>query len=98
MFDGMVEKGECDSGLKWGEDLVRWNERRIKSLEMNGGLNGLKVGLEEGWTWMSALVWLCSANGERNAAYLISVGGGKYLVVLVSMVLVSISIVLWGQD
>ena len=37
---------------------------------------------------MSALVWLCSANGERNAAYLISVGAGKYLVVLVSISLV----------
>ena len=32
-----------------------------------------------------------------NAAYLISVGGGKYLVVVVSMVLVSISLVLRGQ-
>ena len=37
-------------------------------------------------------MWLCSVNGERNTAYLISVGG-KYLVVLVSMVLVSISLV-----
>ena len=48
--------------------------------------------LDERWTWMSALVWLCSANGDTNAAYLISVGG-KYMVVLVSMVLVSISLV-----
>ena len=41
-------------------------------------------------------MWLGSWNGEMNAAYLISVGG-KYLVVLVSMVLVSISLVLTGQ-
>ena len=42
-------------------------------------------------------MWLCSANGERNAAYHISVGCGKYLVVLVSMVFVSISLVFRGQ-
>ena len=42
-------------------------------------------------------MWLCSANGERNASYLFSVGGGKYLVVLVSMMFVSISLVFRGQ-
>ena len=42
-------------------------------------------------------MWLCSVNGERNTAYLISVGG-NYLVVLVSMVLVSISLVVRGQS
>ena len=42
-------------------------------------------------------MWLCSVNGERNPAFLISVGGGKYLVVLVCMVLVSISLVVRGQ-
>ena len=41
-------------------------------------------------------MWLSSGNGEMNAAYLISVGR-KYLVVLVSMVLVSISLLLRGQ-
>ena len=57
---------------------------------MKGVVNGLKVELDEWWKLTSALVWLCSVNGERTPAYLINVGGGKYLVVVVSMVLVSI--------
>ena len=44
---------------------------------------------------MTALVWLCSAKGERNAAYLISVGAGKNLMVVV--VVISISFELRGQ-
>ena len=82
VVDGMVLLWEDDSGWKSTEDNVAWNERRIKSLVMKGGVNGLKVGLDEWWTWMSALVWLCSANRERYAAYLFSVCGGKYLVVV----------------
>ena len=42
-------------------------------------------------------MWSCSLNGERNPAFLISVGDGKYQVVLVSTVLVSISLVVRGQ-
>ena len=43
-------------------------------------------------------MWLGSVNGDRKAAYLISVGGVKYLVVVVGMVLVIISLVLRGQN
>ena len=36
----MVLLWEDDSGLKSTEDYVAFNEWRIKSLVMNGGLNG----------------------------------------------------------
>ena len=46
---------------------------------------------------MSAVVWLWSVNVSWNVAYLTSVGAGKYLGVLVSMMFLSISLVLRGQ-